>query len=259
LGKGLRFCVHPKRWLPFFIIDGIFMGLMAYLLMSNMGMIGAVLTVMSANPLSAFSLAGLIAIFILLVVLWNLVKLWAIGALIQQSRNEKGGIQESFRFSSRLYPSLLGVAVVSGALGLIAGMVHTIFSILVGLVLYFSMQEVVIGKKGFRKAIEGSWNMFRERPVRVFVMWFLVSVIGGTVFLVFFMPLLLSSIMAMLPYLAQVEDSVALVASLAYMLSNIETLVVLGGLALLGFAIMTTFVIKASTEYYMQSKKRLKF
>ncbi len=258
LGRGLRFGIKPKRWLPFFILDGIFMGILLYMVMLNMDTIGAAMTVLSADPLSVISLVNFAVMFVLLSAAWNLLKLWITGATIHHSKKEKE-FCKSFRIAANKYPSLLGVAIVGAVLGSLATMVPvagSIIAILVGLALFFSMQEVMIGKKGFWRAIKGSWDMFQKRPVRIFVMWLLVIIIGGLIVMLFFLPMLITALQIMMPYITQTGEVTAMAAVVAYLMTNVYQLILLGVIGLIGSSISTVFIIKATTEYYMQSKKK---
>jgi hypothetical protein len=258
LSKGLRFGIDPKRWLPFFILDTCFFGVLIMLALSNLEMLASAMTVMSTSPSAFIPVLGIGAVFIFVFIVWNVLKLWVTGAVIHQSVKEKE-IVKSFRYCCSRYLHLIVVTIVAALLSSLLGMIPfigPILSIIIGLVFFFAMQEVIVGKKDFMKAIEGSWKMFQRRPVRVFVMWLVVAAIGGIIVLIFALPLLVMALSTLLPYLVQAEEAVAMAAMIAYMLGNLTTLIVLGAITLVGSSISTTFVIKATTEYYVQSRKK---
>ena len=261
LSKGLMFSVHPKRWLPLLAIDSVFFFIMAQILINNIDMVGAAVVMMSSNAFSVIPFLGMFMLLALTIALWNLVRLWAIGSIIHQCRKEKEGLAKCYMISARKYPHLVGVAAIGAFFGIIATMVPDmsyIINMIVGLVLFFAMQEVIIGKKGFTKAVKGSWEIFQKNPVRILLMWLIITTIAGLIMLVFLLPLIVSLMVIMLPYYSSMGESYALMSSLTYLLNNIEPLILQIALAMIGFAAVTVFILKATTEYYLQSRKRLR-
>lgn len=259
LSRGLKFGFHPRRWLPFFVLDVIFFALMLIVVTGNLSSIIAALLALSTSPVAAASLIGYIAIFFIIFIIWMLVRFWVIGAVIHQAYKEKE-FDKSWRISCRKYPSILVamiiVAIISGIVGAVP-YIGWIFSIIVGLVFFFVLQGVVISNFGFYKALTNSWEIFKKRPLSVFVMWLAITIISLIILFIFALPILavfLNTIFANMVNLTAATPDFSSV--LLAFLANLPMFVVGAIILLIGMAIANAFVLKAQTEFYLQVKKK---
>ena len=191
LKKAITFCLHPKRWLPFFIMDVAFFSIALALIMANIPYFLYFLAGLEDTALIGpaatlfFSLIGLF-------VVWVLLGLWVTGAVIHQSNRERE-FGKSWSVSFHKYLSILGVTAITAVIAFLVAIVPYVgwlISIFVGIALFFSLQSVVVRGNGFIKALEDSWHIFRRQPFKVFVMWISVSAIALLLLAIFAIPLL---------------------------------------------------------------------
>lgn len=259
LVKSLKFSVRPKRWLPFFIADVVFIGLMLQIMLSDMGMFVTWLASVETNPALIGQAIGSIALLVACIIAWSLVKLWVQGAVVQQSFKEKEKVGDAFRYSLKRYPSLLIAFIIVGAISGIAGMVPYvgwILSIIAGLALMFVFQGVIVFKLGFAEAIGGSYYIFRKRPGSVFLAWLAIVIISLIVTGIFMLPALALFGTALLPALIGAGTDATFYALVSLLLQNLNALMAVGVIFLLGSSIATTFSSKAATEFYLAWGKK---
>jgi hypothetical protein len=258
LKKAFTFCIEPKRWLPFFIVDLAFVSVAFTLIMAN-----SMFFIYLMAGIQDLTLFGNAAAFILellgLFILWLLIGIWINGALIHQSHKEKE-FGKSWKVSRTRYFSLLGVAAVSA---IIAGLVAVIpavgwvISIFVGLVFFFGMQSVIVKDNGFMKALKDSWHIFKHQPFKVFLMWVLIAVLSLIILAIFALPLLALIFRIILDFAGSGGNiTTATLTNLIYTIENrLPQLAVSGIIFILGMAISRVFSLKAQTEFYLQIKK----
>jgi hypothetical protein len=257
LKKALTFCLHPKRWLPFFIMDMVFFSAALALILANIpyflyfiaGLQDASMIGAAANLF--FSLIGLF-------IAWILLGLWVNGAVVHQSNNERE-FAKSWSVSFRKYLSILGVTAITAVIAFLAGIIPYVgwlISIFVGIALFFSMQSVIVKGNGFVKALEEAWHIFRRNPFKVFVMWICVSAIALLLLAIFAIPLLALIFSIVVEAMGSGTVSTAMLMNLLFALeNNLPMLVASIIIFLLGMAISRTFALKAQTEFYSQIKK----
>jgi len=100
LSKALKFCIHPKRWLPFFIVDLAFFSLGIWFVLSNLSVVISVMLAVSTSPFAIVSVLGYVAILAAGFIIWMLLRLWIQGAVVHQSYKEKQ-IKKSFGIACR--------------------------------------------------------------------------------------------------------------------------------------------------------------
>ncbi|MEM5812571.1 MAG: hypothetical protein QW286_02520 [Candidatus Aenigmatarchaeota archaeon] len=261
--RAIAFCIEPKRWLPFFIIDLAFISAALFLIFQNMEYF--IYIIMAAeSPEMLVPLVNTLLTIIGLFIGWVLVTLWVTGAVIHQSYKEKE-FAKSWGVSAGRYLSLLGVLMITGIISFAVSMipyVGWIIAILFSLVFLFTLQSVVISKSGIISAIRDSWKIFRKKPFHVFLMWLIISAFSLILLLVFALPLLALTIKTFWNVLGiyggsfKTIDAGSLV-SLAIAVKNQLSLFILSGAILLvGLAIVRAFSLKAQTEFYLQIKKK---
>ena len=156
LRNGLSFGVRPKRWLQLFVVDLVFMALLFSYAMTN---ISQLLFAMSAisNPVMLTGLLTVTVVFIAIFVAWMLIKILVTGALIRQADREKEKIKATYTMAKSRYIHLLAVSIViailNGFLGYVP-FVGSLLTILVTFALFFSLQSVMVGRKGATQALK---------------------------------------------------------------------------------------------------------
>ncbi len=261
LSKALKFCIQPKRWLPFFILDLAFFLLVAWFVLSNLSVVISVMLAVSTSPLEIISVLGYVAILAVGFIIWGLLRLWIQGAVVHQSYKEKE-IKKSFRIACQRYLSLLGVmiivTIVSAGVNFVPW-IGWILSIIVTLIFFFVFQSVIVGRLRFEKALVDSYNMFRKKPLSVFLAWLVTAIIATVITCIFAIPSIMMIWNAIVPYLSQLTTTTAAASVLFVLLTN-STILIAGGIVfLIGIAISTAFSLKAQTEFYIQLRKRRLF
>lgn len=261
LSKALKFCVQPKRWVPFFILDLAFFLLATWFILSNLSVVISIMLAVSTSPFAIVSVLGYVVILGVAFIIWMLLRLWIQGAIVHQSYKEKE-IKKSFRIACQRYLSLLGVMVVITVVS--AGVnfvpwIGWILSIIVGLIFFFVFQSVIVGRLRFEKALVDSYNIFRKRPLSVFLAWLVITIIATVITLIFAIPGMMMVWNAITPYLSQLTTTTATASVLFVLLTNSTILIVGGIIFLIGVAVSTSFSLKAQTEFYLQLRKRKLF
>ncbi len=258
LKKAFRFCMEPKRWLPFFIVDLAFLSVAITLILANslffLYLIAGIQDISLLEGAGVFFLE-LIALFIA----WVLVSIWISGALIHQGYKEKE-FGKSWTVSRKKYLSLLGVTAVTALIAFIGGIVPYVgwvISIFVGLAFFFGMQSVIVKGNGFMKALKDSWKVFRHQPFKVFLMWLLIAALALLIIVVFAIPILALLFNIVKDFTASGGNiTTDTIMNLVFTIENqLPLLVVSGIIFVLGMAISRAFSIKAQTEFYLQLKK----
>ncbi len=245
--KSFRFCVEPKRFLPFLVLD--LAAVTAVLLfVLNVDLTSSIVAG-SAWTAQDFLLLGEIGT---VMILWIFASIFVAGALIHQSWKPKE-FRQSWSASLKRYPSMLLVAFLAGLIAFLASFVPVIGSVLsfvFSIAFLFIYQFVMVGGKGFYGALEGSAKTFRNKSMSVFVTWLLSGIFTMIIILVFALPAI-----ALFAYsIAQYGAEMALVYMMVY---NDRILIyLLGGILLLGLALSKTFGIKFLTEIYLQMNKK---
>ena len=257
LKRAVVFCIQPKRWLPFFIIDLTFLSVALALVLSNVTsllyLVSGITDISIIGPAAAVFF-GLLA----LLIGWGLVNIWMTEALIHQSHKEKE-FRESWPVSFSRYLSLLGVTAIAGIIAFVVSLVPYVgwlFAIFTGLVFFFSMQGVIVRRSGFMEAIEDSVNIFSKNPFRVFAAWLLILGISLILLGIFALPLLALIFSILIEAAAGGIVNTATVINAVFAIqSQLPMLVITGIIALVGLAISRAFSIKAQTEFYLQFRK----
>lgn len=261
LGRALKFCIQPKRWLPFFIVDLAFFLVGAWFVLTNLSIVISVMLALSTSPLAIVSVLGYVVILVAGFIIWMLVRLWVQGAVIHQSYKEKE-IMKSFRIACRRYLSLFVVmaivTIVSGGMSFIPW-IGWILSIIVALMFFFVFQSVIVGKLSFEKALADSYRIFRKKIVSVFLTWLVIAIIALAITCIFAIPGIAMIWNVITPYLTQLTTTTVAASVLFVLLTNSTILIAGGVVFLIGVAISTAFSLKAQTEFYLQLRKKRLF
>lgn len=258
LKKAFRFCLEPKRWLPFFIVDLAFLSVAISIIMANS--LFFLYIIAGMQDISLLEGAGTFFLeIIVLFIAWVLVGIWISGAVIHQSYKEKE-FGKSWTISRKKYLSLLGVTAVTAIVAFFTGMVPYVgwvISILIGIIFFFGLQSVIVKGNGFVKALKDSWKIFRNQPFKVFLMWIVIAALALLIIAVFAIPLLALLYNIIKDFTASGGNiTTETIMNLVYTIENqLPLLVVSGIIFVLGLAISRAFSIKAQTEYYLQLKK----
>ncbi len=262
LAKSLKFSLHPKRWLQFFIIDAIFFAILAQLVLSNLPNFVALLASAEVGMAVAVSVISFIGTMIAVSVVFWLVRMWIQGAVIQQSANEKAKISGSFKYGLRRYISLLLATIIVAIIGSAVSLVPvagTVLMLIVSIILVFAAQGVMVSKLGFVDALKGAHAMFRRRPGSVFLAWLATTLVSLIITCIFLLPAFVVFGAVLLPVIVGAGTDASFVTLIAAVMQNIGLLAVVGLIFLVGSSIAATFGIKALTEFYVTWKKKKLF
>ncbi|UCD07031.1 MAG: hypothetical protein JSW41_04320 [Candidatus Aenigmatarchaeota archaeon] len=265
LSKGLSFGIKPKRWMQFFILDLVFLSIGLAIALPNLSDILPVMIGGSQDLTAALQIAGFAVSIMIVFVVWMLVRLWFMGAIVHQSYKEKDKISESFSIAGRKYLHILVtiiiVTVIAGAVSMIP-YVGWVISFVVSWIFFFVLQGIVVSNMGFVGTLQNSYKIFRNKPLQVFLAWLLIAIVTIVIYFVFSIPVMILMFWAMIPIIPSLtgaQTSPEVISTLSQMLyTNLPTVIVVGIIALIGFAISQVFALKAQTEFYLQFKKRFK-
>jgi hypothetical protein len=244
---SLKFCLLPKRWVPFFVLD-LVAAFAVMLLFGNMPLESMLLEQTEITS-EMFSAAGWATAFM---VAWVLLSLWITGALIHQSRQPKE-YRKSWGVAWKRYPSLLGAFVVTSVISYIFSSVPVfgyMFSLVISMAFLLVNQFVVIGGLGFFKAISGSVRTCWKTVFPIITAFALNTLLSLIIIGIFASPVLLT-------YLYY-SMSMGLEEAMTYMLYSMDMalLAVLGSFSLLGFSISKVFSLRFITDVYLQMQRK---
>ena len=246
INKGLRFCIDPKRWFPFFLMD--LLGLTAILTIFNNANLFNSLNFLSGIYVLSIMFLEIIIIFIL----WFVVNLILKGAVIHQSRKEKE-YKKSFLNSYHKILSLLMVSVIIIAINLFAisiPYIGLIFMFISVLAFYFVYQNILIKNMGFDKSLEYSFDLFKKNWISLMIIWFVLGILSGIITLIFSIPLIYM-IFTILISGGQITSNPITAISL-----NLNCLFICFLISMIGKSISRVFYIKVQTEVYLQIIKK---
>lgn len=264
LKKGLIFAVKPKRFLPLLILDiaAFFVVLLATMLnLSEItNILNAASMVSKANSFGLFNFLWLGLGFVVIFIVWGLIRLWIAGALVYQSYREKE-YNKSWTAARQRYPVYLAATIIAAALfvGLAFIPFIFLFAIIFGLLFFFISQTVMLGNRGVLGSLRESINIFEKNPLKVIAMAILSVIVILVIKLIFMLPLWFTLIPLFPADTTMTTEAVSpgpLMSMITFLLSNLPVLVPGIIIYLIGQAVADVFFIKAQTEYYIQLKSK---
>lgn len=258
LSGAFRFCVEPKRWLPIFAVDALFVAAVLSSVLANASAFAGIMTATTEGYAAVLSFVNLMIILFSLFVFWSLIRLFIVGSLIHQSVKPKE-YKKSCTVAKERYFSLLAVSIIVGLASSITGMIPYIgwlVSIVIGLMFFFSIPAVVAGKHSFSDSLQESYRLFRDRFTEVLVSWLIISLISGLIALVFMIPVFMMFFNLLLPNMMTMSEAATGVEFFSIILDAGWSLMPGIMVALAGFAISTAFGISAQTNLYLQIRKK---
>ena len=259
LRKGMGFAAEPKRWLPLFVLDAIVLLVFIYGFLAGAPEFFDLMASSGSDPLFGAQVATLVGNFILVGIVWYVLRLWLLGALVHQSakpREYEKSFKVSFNNIHKIIVATAVVAIITTIVGAIP-VIGWLFSILLSIAFFFILQGIILDRLGVASTLKTSWKIFRKDPFDVFISWFLISVVSSLIMLIFALPLLF--------YVGEFFFSAAIAGTfetggsamvLAYFQENMAMITVLGLIALVGMEAGQAFAARAQTEFYLQLKKR---
>lgn len=265
LKEGISFCLDPKRWLPLYTLDVAIVSVFAVSFLAHISTLLPLFTQSGFGTFQALSLAGFILGFIILGVIWFILRNWIIGSLIHQSYRNKE-IERSYTISLSRLPKLIVTAIIIAIISAILGtllatlpFVGIIINIIISLIFFYVMQGIIIDDIGAVNTLKASYRFFRKAPFDVFIIWLLIAIIAGLITLAFSIPLLsmfFGAIFGMAVTSASaVVGSGGAIMFFLFLQERITTVFAFALIAVLGMDIAQTFSIRAQTDFYMQFKK----
>jgi hypothetical protein len=258
LGNALKFSVHPKRWLPFFVLDSIFFIAAVALVMSNFSNIMSLIMTATSNPATVLSLINFGLILVAGFIVWGLLKIYITAAVVHQSVKPKE-FGKSWSVAKSRFLTLLIVVVIVGIISGIVGLVPYIgwiLSIIVGLMFFFIKPAVVAKGLGFDNSLRDSYHIFMKHKWTVFLIWVAVAIISIIITFIFFIPLLAIIWGTIAPIVMQVSTATTASLLLVSLMENLPLLIATGEILLIGMAIAEVFKTKAETDFYLLFKKK---
>lgn len=258
LSGALRFCVEPKRWLPIFAIDALFVAAALSNVLTNASAFVGIMNATTEGFAAALSFVNLMLLLFSLFVVWSLVRLFIVGSLIHQSVKPKE-YKKSCTVAKERYFSLLAVSIIVGLASYIAGIIPYIgwlVSIIVGLIFFYSMPAVVAGKHSFNDSLQESYRLFRDRFSEVLLSWLVIAIISGIIAVVFMIPVFMISFNLLIPELIAIGEGSTGIEFFSTILNAGWSLMPGIVVALAGIAISTAFSINAQTNFYLQIRKK---
>ena len=258
LKKSLRFAITPKRWLQFFIVDVIFFLLTMALIMNdwvrNIAVI--VLVLNNFNMLFDAAVFYMILPFLVLGIVWILLRLFLTGAMIHQSYKEKE-LDKSFSVAKKKFLSLF-VAVIIIAIADLTGYIPIagfLFNIFFALVFFVALQAIVVKDMGFWKGLKTSGGIFVRKPGSVIIMFLIVGILSIVIMGIFSLPLIYIYFMFIQPSLAVTNTNIVSVL-LVYLVTNLSSVITTGLIFIIGSSITYAFTVKAQTEFYLRVRRK---
>jgi len=256
--NALKFSIQPKRWLPFFLVDTVFLLFgIAYFLSNASYFINMVASVQS-NPATFLSLFNIAIIAFMGLIVWALLKLYISGAIIHQSVKPKE-LGKSWEVARKRYLSLLAVSIIMTGLTAVVNFVPYIgwvFAIILGLMFFFVRAAVVAKTLNFDNSIRDSYHIFRNRVGTVFLIWLAVLLISLLITTIFLIPTIVIAWNIIAPLIFQVSSPSVASLILSSLLDNIWSILIGIEIVLVGMAISNVFKLKAETDFYLRFKKK---
>ncbi len=242
-----KFCVQPRRFLPFFIID-VLVITAAFLLFGNVAVAYGGLAVDTLPP----EVASVIGVIATIFIAWVLASIWIMGAVIHQS-SKPNELDRSWMVSMRRYPNLLAAVIVIFIVKFLLALVPQIgllLSCVASMAFLFASQFVVVGGMGFHKALSNSVKALRYKFQAVFLSWLIGGLLTILILVLFSLPLLSTVFYFVANY--GYEDAVLyMMVSLDWNVIYFET-----GILLLGYSVARIFLLHFLTDAYLQLNKK---
>ncbi len=253
-GRAVRCAAAPKRILPFFVVNLVY--LIAILSFFNVAM-----TFIESAVMKTLSMGMVLGIlpyalaFIVLFVVMYFVLLYVQASIIDNARNYWKNKEVKFSASMRnirpSYISYIGVQILVGIIAFVATSIPLfggILALIVSWLFVVAGPSVIVSKKSAADALRDSYDIFMRNKWQTFLFWLALVILSG-----------IFALIALLPVLFVVLSTVAGSASvgvLAALTSSMTSLAVAGIITALLLAFVIAFSASAKTFYYMQVKKK---
>ncbi|MFA4819584.1 MAG: hypothetical protein WC613_01345 [Candidatus Aenigmatarchaeota archaeon] len=182
-----------------------------------------------------------------------LVYMYAALLFTHNYANQKS-LGNSANYAKSRYLRFLGAMIVIGVISGVVSMVPFIgivFSIIVGLILFFVPQEIAVGGSGISKSLTNSYNLFRKNIVDVVITLIVSAILSTIIMLIFAIPIFIVGFMSVISAMSTGNF-------MHVFLSNAPLFVVTGLILLVGVAFSILFSNSIRTDVYMQLKKKRK-
>jgi len=179
IGTSFRYAFSINRILPYFVINLFILAGIVILFTSAVGMVqtmqmGNQGLVYIGRFLSAFIL------FVISIVIISLAKLLVDASIADNSRKFWAGkdrfLSSSYPLAKKKYLSTLGAVIITGIITFLLSLIPFVgwlVSMIVGIMLLFVIQAVVIGNKNATVALSESYGVFRKNTINTIIFWIL--------------------------------------------------------------------------------------
>lgn len=260
--KAFNFSYRPRRWLPLYIADLVFLAIFLVLFLSNSeALIAFAELSMESQPDFAATAAMINSVLYALSLgaVWMIVRIWIAGAIVHQSHKPKE-FDKSWRVSGNRIFTLVITSFLVSLIGMIGGAIPTVgwvVSLVLTWVFFFIIQAIIVDNLNVIESMKKSYHIFRNKAFDVFVIWILIALVSISIVVIFSMPMIASFVGSFMT-MAMAEASSAEALSLFFLAvqENLGVMVVTGMIALVGMEISTVLGLKAQTDFYMKAGKK---
>ena len=271
--QSLSFSLEPKRWGPAFLVYLTFFFLIAAVGMASAPTLLDLMATGQLGLLNLAPLAGFMGAVVFLIVMSFFATQWVFGSLVYQSWKPKAGLEKAFSESGKKLHSLILAEVAMSAIisaCMVIPMFLTVFVsfwafplVIIGfiaavyflLALFLNPPFIVLGNKGYSKALMGSYKLFRKRPLDTIICFIIVLV--ATILIGYIFSLPSSIIHGKILSAIGGPGIFALYALVFSGLKNMAWLLFGQVIAAIGSAIALAFSAKLITGFYLETSKGL--
>ncbi len=136
-----------------------------------------------------------LGIYIPIFIIISLAFLWVHGAIIDQAKYypKRKPLLKSFEYSTSRYLTMFCATILFGIIAVIISSppyIGFLLSFVLGLILFYLYQVIIVDKKGCIESFKKSFNAFMKHPLEIFVTWLLVTIITLIIVGIFASPLI---------------------------------------------------------------------
>jgi len=253
IGAALRCAASPKRVVPFFAVNLVYLLMIVALFDS----LSALIVAASTHTLTGGLIVQFVPAFaaaVLVVVVMFFVSLYFKAGLMDNAgnfwRKKEVKFSQSLRSIRPMYLSFVGSAILAGVISGIFSLipiVGALISLVLSWLFFLTIPSVILGKKDAVGSLQESYHIFMKEKWQTFLMWLSVVVLVVLLALVALIPLAVFGLPAIL--------AIRAVGVIAAIRANMGLLVIGGIISSYLLAYMTVFSESAKAFYYVQVKK----
>ena len=208
---------------------------------------------------SVGSIVSAVVGFLGVLLVFGLIGVWITLAYVQdyKSGSKKGGLWKAFTAVKAVYWRMVAVSII---VSIISGVLSSVeyvgwlLSFIISWIFLFIGQFVVIQKKKFGETFTASWKNIRKYPWETILVWLVNMVICMGIVILAMLPFMAALIGLAFPL---VEGNI-INGLLSVIQANLVVFIVMGLIAVFGFAICSVFSLGMTTDAFLQIYKKKK-